>query len=93
MVKSPFSTNSQSPAVASRGRPGSGSLAITDAPLAVTAMNSAPARHSGIASAVNNDVARFGGLLAVTALPPLAGISGTAYLNPPRSPPGSGPWC
>jgi EmrB/QacA subfamily drug resistance transporter len=56
-------------------------LAITDAPLAATAMNSAPARHSGIASAVNNDVARFGGLLAVAALPPLAGISGTAYLH------------
>ena len=92
MVKSPFSTNSQSPAVASRRRPGSGSLAITDAPLAATAMNSAPTRHSGIASAVNNDVA-VGGLPAVAALPPLAGISGTAYLNPPRSPPGSGPWC
>jgi hypothetical protein len=45
-------------------------------------MNSAPAEHSGIASAVNNDVARFGGLLAVAVLPALAGITGTAYLHP-----------
>jgi len=35
-------------------------LAITVAPLTATAMNSAPAEQSGIASAVNNDVARFG---------------------------------
>src|SRR5260370_39880800 len=44
-------------------------------------MDSAPAEHSGIASAVNNDVARFGGLLAVAVLPALAGITGTAYLH------------
>ena len=53
-------------------------LAITVAPLTATAMSSAPAAHSGIASAVNNDVARFGGLLAVAILPALAGITGTA---------------
>jgi hypothetical protein len=35
-----------------------------------------------IASAVNNDVARFGGLLAVAILPALAGITGSAYLHP-----------
>src|SRR5207248_2209972 len=57
-------------------------LAITVAPLTATAMSSAPAAHSGIASAVNNDVARFGGLLAVAVLPALAGITGTAYLHP-----------
>src|ERR1700734_93538 len=57
-------------------------LAITVAPLTATAMSSAPAEHSGIASAVNNDVARFGGLLAVAVLPALAGITGTAYLHP-----------
>jgi MFS family permease len=50
--------------------------------LAATAMSSAPAEHAGIASAVNNDVARFGGLLAVAILPALAGITGTAYLHP-----------
>ena len=57
-------------------------LAITVAPLTATAMSAAPAAHSGIASAVNNDVARFGGLLAVAVLPALAGITGTAYLHP-----------
>ena len=44
-------------------------LAITVAPLTTTAMSSAPARHAGIASAINNDLARFGGLLAVAVLP------------------------
>ena len=57
-------------------------LAITVAPLTATAMSSAPAEHAGIASAVNNDVARFGGLLAVAILPALAGLTGTAYLHP-----------
>jgi EmrB/QacA subfamily drug resistance transporter len=57
-------------------------LAITVAPLTATAMSSAPAEHSGIASAVNNDVARFGGLLAIAILPAVAGITGTAYLDP-----------
>jgi hypothetical protein len=57
-------------------------LAITVAPLTATAMSSAPAELSGIASAVNNDVARFGGLLAVAVLPALAGITGTAYPHP-----------
>ena len=57
-------------------------LAITVAPLTATAMSSAPAEESGIASAVNNDVARFGGLLAVAVLPALAGITGTVYLHP-----------
>src|SRR5215471_245042 len=57
-------------------------LAITVAPLTATAMSSAPAELSGIASAVNNDVARFGGLLAVAVLPALAGITGAVYLHP-----------
>ena len=57
-------------------------LAITVAALTATAMSSAPSDHSGIASAVNNDVARFGGLLAVAVLPALAGITGGAYLHP-----------
>jgi EmrB/QacA subfamily drug resistance transporter len=56
-------------------------LAILVAPLTATAMSSAPAEQSGIASAVNNDLARLGGLLAVAVLPALAGITGTAYLN------------
>jgi EmrB/QacA subfamily drug resistance transporter len=57
-------------------------LAITDAPLTATAMNAVPERHSGIASAVNNDAARLGGLLAVAVLPPLVGLTGLDYLHP-----------
>jgi len=56
-------------------------LAITVAPLTATAMSSAPAQHAGIASAINNDLARFGGLLAVAVLPALAGITGPVYLH------------
>ncbi len=57
-------------------------VTVTVAPLTATAMSSAPADHAGIASAVNNDVAWFGGLLAVDVLPALAGITGSAYLHP-----------
>ena len=57
-------------------------LAITVAPLTATAMGAAPAEHAGVASAVNNVVARAAGLLAVAVLPLLAGITGSAALQP-----------
>jgi len=57
-------------------------LAITVAPLTSTALSSAPMEHAGIASAVNNDVARVGGLLSVAVLPPLAGLTAGSYLDP-----------
>ena len=57
-------------------------LAVTVAPLTATAMGAAPAEHSGIASAVNNVVARTAGLFAVALLPLLAGITGAAALAP-----------
>jgi hypothetical protein len=57
-------------------------LAITVAPLTSTALNSVPASHAGLASAVNNDVARLGGLIAVAVLPALGGIAGLSYLHP-----------
>jgi EmrB/QacA subfamily drug resistance transporter len=57
-------------------------VAIMVAPLTATALASAPADHAGIASAVNNDVARVGGLIAVAVLPALAGITGDSYLHP-----------
>ena len=57
-------------------------LAITVAPLTTTAMGAAPAEHAGVASAVNNDVARIGGLIAVPTLPAPAGITGAAYRHP-----------
>jgi len=59
-------------------------LATTIAPLTATALSTAPARHAGMASAVNNDVARAAGLIAVAVLPALAGITGTAYLDPAK---------
>jgi hypothetical protein len=57
-------------------------LAINVAPLTSTALSAAPAEHSGIASAVNNDVARAASLIAVAVLPPLAGITGDIYQHP-----------
>jgi EmrB/QacA subfamily drug resistance transporter len=57
-------------------------LAITVAPLTATALSSAPEEHVGSASAVNNVVARLGGLIAVAVLPALAGIDGRSYLRP-----------
>jgi MFS family permease len=56
-------------------------LAITVAPLTATAMGAAPPEHSGVASAVNNVVARAAGLLAVAVLPLLAGLTGAAALH------------
>lgn len=57
-------------------------LAITVAPLTSTALSAAPMEHAGIASAVNNDVARTAGLIAVAVLPPVAGLTGASYLDP-----------
>ena len=57
-------------------------LATTVAPLTATALGSVAGEHAGLASAVNNDVARLGGLIAVAILPTLAGISGASYLHP-----------
>ena len=57
-------------------------LAINVAPLTATALAAAPAEHAWIASAVNNDVARTGSLIAVAILPVLAGITGDSYLHP-----------
>jgi EmrB/QacA subfamily drug resistance transporter len=57
-------------------------LAITVAPLTSTALSSAPVEQAGVASAVNNDVARTAGLIAVAVLPAAAGITGATYLDP-----------
>jgi EmrB/QacA subfamily drug resistance transporter len=57
-------------------------LALMVAPLTSTVLSSAPEDRTGIASGVNNAVARAGSLLAVAALPVLVGLSGDQYADP-----------
>ncbi len=57
-------------------------LSATVAPLTATALASAGSQRSGIASGVNNAVARAAGLLAVAVLPVAAGLTGDAFGNP-----------
>jgi EmrB/QacA subfamily drug resistance transporter len=52
---------------------GSG-LVLTVPALTTTALGALPADQAGLASAVNNDVARAAGLIAVAVIPALAGI-------------------
>ena len=52
------------------------------APLTATVLAAAPDEHAGIASGVNNAVARAGALLAVAALPVAVGMHGAEYADP-----------
>jgi EmrB/QacA subfamily drug resistance transporter len=54
-------------------------LALMVAPLTATVLGAAPADRAGLASGVNNAVARAGSLFAVAALPVVVGLSGTDY--------------
>ncbi|GAA6524923.1 MFS transporter [Intrasporangium sp. DVR] len=57
-------------------------LSLLVAPLTATVLGAAPDRWAGIASGVNNAVARAGSLLAVAALPAVVGLSGADYQRP-----------
>jgi EmrB/QacA subfamily drug resistance transporter len=57
-------------------------LTLMVAPLTATVLAAAPDEHAGIASGVNNAVARAGSLLAVAALPLAVGLEGEEYADP-----------
>ncbi|NYI46786.1 EmrB/QacA subfamily drug resistance transporter [Nocardioides aromaticivorans] len=57
-------------------------LASLVAPLTAAVLAAAPDHHAGVASGINNAVARAGSLLAVAALPLLVGLSGEDYQVP-----------
>lgn len=56
-------------------------LAMFVAPLTATVLGAVPAAHAGLASGVNNAVARAAGLLSIAALPVIVGLTGDAYAN------------
>ena len=57
-------------------------LALMVAPLTATVLAAAPDENAGIASGINNAVARAGSLLAIAALPVVVGLGGDDYTDP-----------
>lgn len=57
-------------------------LATVVAPVTATVLAAAPAEHAGVASGVNNAIARAGNLIAIAVLPAIAGLGGEAYADP-----------
>jgi hypothetical protein len=60
----------------------SAGLVLLVAPLTSSVLAAAPDRFAGIASGINNAVARTGSLLSVSALPALVGVGGADYQQP-----------
>jgi EmrB/QacA subfamily drug resistance transporter len=59
-------------------------MSFTVAPLTATVLAAASEEHAGVASAVNNEVARVAGLVAVAALPIAVGLTAASYTNPAK---------
>ena len=57
-------------------------LALMVAPLTATVLAAAPDENAGVASGINNAVARAGSLLAIAALPVVVGLGGDDYTDP-----------
>ncbi|MFC0627508.1 DHA2 family efflux MFS transporter permease subunit [Kribbella deserti] len=57
-------------------------LVLTVAPLTAVVLSSVDDQHAGVASGVNNAVARSAQLMAVAAIPLAAGITGDVYRDP-----------
>jgi EmrB/QacA subfamily drug resistance transporter len=59
-------------------------LVLVVSPVTATVLAAAPASNAGIASGINNAVARVASLLAVAVLPVVAGLTGRAFYDPAK---------